>query len=190
MIKKKRLKKNIKQTCLANNIKRPAVFLDRDGTINHDKGYTHRFSDFKFRPNVIRGLKYLSKKKYLIFIVTNQAGIAKGKFKLWHLIKLHKQIINYLKKKNIHINEIQYCPYHPNAVIKAFKKNTQYRKPGNLMIKKILSKWNINLKKSFMIGDQKSDLQAARKSKLYYEFVKKNFYKQVKKIDKKKVSNY
>ena len=65
---------------LINYLRKSAVFLDRDGTINYDKGYTYKFSQFKFRPYVLKGLKYLSKKKYLIFIVTNQAGIAKGKF--------------------------------------------------------------------------------------------------------------
>ena len=60
------------------NLRQLAVFLDRDGTINHDYGYVSKFSNFKFRPHVIKGLKYLSKKKYLIFIVTNQAGLAKG----------------------------------------------------------------------------------------------------------------
>ncbi len=173
-----------------NSIKKPAVFLDRDGTINYDKGYTHKFSEFKFRPQVIKGLKYLSRKKYLIFIVTNQAGIAKGKFKLSDLIGLHKKLISYLKKRNIFINEIQFCPYHPKAKIKMYRKKTSYRKPGNLMIRKIFKKWNINIKKSFMIGDQKSDELAAKKSKLYYEYVKNNFYKQVKRLDKRIVNNY
>ena len=171
---------------IIKSIKNHAVFLDRDGTINYDKGYTHKFSKFKFRPHVIKGLKYLSRKKYLIFIVTNQAGIAKGKFKLSDLMNLHKKLIFYLKKRNIFINEIQFCPYHPKAKIKMYRKKTGYRKPGNLMIKKIFKKWNINIKKSFMIGDQKSDELAARKSKLYYEYVKRNFYDQVKRI----VNNY
>ena len=175
---------------LRNFLKKPAVFLDRDGTINYDDGYTYKFSEFKFRPHVIRGLKYLSKKKYLIFIVTNQAGIAKNKFKLSDLIKLNRQIKNYLLKKRIIINDIQFCPYHPNATVKIYKKNTPLRKPGNLMIRKIFKNWNINLKKSFMIGDQKSDEIAARKSKLYYENVKKNFYDQVKNIDRKIFNNY
>ena len=79
--------------------KKPAVFLDRDGTINYDYGYVHKFSEFKFRPFVIKGLRYLSKRKYLIFIVTNQAGIAKGKFRLSDLDKLHKiMFFLYLKK--------------------------------------------------------------------------------------------
>ena len=81
--------------------KKPAAFLDRDGTINYDYGYIYKFSEFKFRPHVIKGLQYLSKKKYLLFIVTNQAGIAKGKFKLHDLIKLNNQLKKYLiKKKN------------------------------------------------------------------------------------------
>ena len=169
---------------------RPAVFLDRDGTINHDYGYVYKFSDFKFRPYVIKGLKYLSKKKYLIFIVTNQAGIAKGKFKTSDLKKLHSKIKKYLIKKNIYITGIEYCPYHPNAKIKIYKKKTNFRKPGNLMIQKIKNKWNLNLTNSFMLGDKKTDQQAAKKSRLYFEYVKNNFYLQIKKIEKKIISSY
>ena len=72
--------------------KKKAVFLDRDGTINYDFGYVHKYSDFRFRPFVIKGLKYLMEKKYLIFIVTNQAGIAKGKFKVSDLLILHNKV--------------------------------------------------------------------------------------------------
>ena len=169
--------------------KRPAVFLDRDGTINYDYGYVHKFSDFKFRPHVIEGLKYLSRKKYLIFVVTNQAGVGKGKFKLSDLLLLHKKLRKFLKRKKIIINEIEYCPYHPNAKIKKYKKKTNFRKPGNLMIKKILKKWDINIKESFMLGDKKSDKIAADKSKLYYQHVRSNFYLQVKKIERKLTSS-
>ena len=124
--------------------KKPAVFLDRDGTINYDYGYTYLFTKFKFRPFVIKGLQYLSHKKYLIFIVTNQAGIAKDKFKIKDLHKLHKQLLRYFKKKNIIINKIEYCPYHPRAKILAYRKKTALRKPGNLMLKKIFKKWKID----------------------------------------------
>ena len=170
--------------------KRPAIFLDRDGTINYDKGYTYKFSEFKFRPYVIKGLKYLTKKKYLIFIITNQAGIAKGKFKLSDLINLHKKIKKFLYNKNIIISEIQYCPYHPRARIKIYRKRSNLRKPGNLMIKRIYNKWKINPKNAFMIGDRKSDKMAAKKSKLYFEYVKNNFYKQIINIEKKIINNY
>ncbi len=175
---------------LKKYLKKSAVFLDRDGTINYDKGYTYKFSKFRFRPYVLNGLKYLTKKRYLIFIITNQSGIAKGKFKLHDLLKLNKQLINYLSKENILINEIQYCPYHPRATIKKYKKKTSLRKPGNLMIKNILKKWSIDIKKSFMIGDENKDKIAAKKSNLYFEFVDNNFYRQVKRIEKKLSNNY
>jgi len=170
--------------------RKSAVFLDRDGTINYDYGYVHKFSNFKFRPQVIKGLKYLSKRKYLIFIVTNQAGVAKGKFKLSDLLLLHKKLKIFLKKKSITINSIEYCPYHPKAKIKKYRRKTNYRKPGNLMIKKILKKWKIDFNKSFMMGDKISDKIAARKSNLYYENVKDNFYLQIRKIEKKLINNY
>ena len=172
-----------------NKYKLQAVFLDRDGTINYDSGYTHKFSNFKFRPKVIDGLRFLSKKNFLIFIVTNQAGIAKGKFKISDLNKLHMKLKKNLKKKNITVNEIQYCPYHPKAIIKKYQKITNLRKPGNLMIKNILKKWNVDLKRSFMLGDMPSDKLAAKRSNLYFEYVKSNFLQQVKKIEKK-ISNY
>ena len=173
-----------------NMLKKKAIFLDRDGTINYDYGYVHKFSDFKFRKNVIKGLKYLTKKRYLIFIVTNQAGIAKGKFKIKDLIILHKKLRHFLKKRNIIINDIEYCPYHPLGIIKRYRKKTSYRKPGNLMIKKLIKKWKISYKRSFMIGDKNSDRIAARKSKLYYEYAKKDFLKQVKNIDGKIFNSY
>ena len=181
-MRKKKFKRKINQS---KYLARPAVFLDRDGTINYDYGYVYKFSKFKFRPYVIKGLKYLSKKKYFIFIITNQAGVAKGKFKLLDLLKLHDKLKKYLKKRKIIINDIKFCPYHPKAKIKIYKKITGYRKPGNLMIKEILKKWNVDIKKSFMLGDKKSDKVAAKKSKLYYEYVSNNFFHQVKKIEKR-----
>ena len=180
---------NRRKVKLANSLRKPAVFLDRDGTINYDEGYTYKFSEFRFRPYILRGLKYLTKKKYLIFIVTNQAGIAKNKFKLKDLLKLHRKLLIYFNRRSIIINDIQFCPYHPKAKIKSYRKKTAYRKPGNLMIKKILKNWNIDLKKSFMIGDRKSDKIAAKKSNLYFEYVKNNFYNQVKSIEKKITNN-
>lgn len=161
---------------------KPAIFLDRDGVINYDNGYTHLFKNFKFKPNVIKALKLIQNKNYYIFIITNQAGIGKGIFKIEDFFKLHKQINNFLMKKHIHINDIKFCPYHPKAKIKKYKKKTNLRKPGNLMILDIIKNWNINLKKSFMIGDKFSDKLAAKKSNIYFEFDKNDLYKQSLKI--------
>ena len=81
--------------------KKICAFLDRDGVINFDKGYIENFSKIKFRKGVIQGLRKITKKKYLIFIITNQAGIAKGFIKYNELVKLNKKLINFLKKKKI-----------------------------------------------------------------------------------------
>jgi D,D-heptose 1,7-bisphosphate phosphatase len=165
---------------------KPAIFLDRDGVINYDRdGYTYKFENFKFKPNILRTLKYLSFKKNYIFIVTNQAGIAKGHFSEKQFLTLHKKIKIYLVNKNIFINEVKYCPFHKNAKIIKYKKNSLLRKPGNLMIKQLLKNWPINKKYSFMIGDQKSDKLAAKKSNLHFEYPRKDFFNQILKIKKK-----
>lgn len=163
---------------------KPAIFLDRDGVINYDSGYVHKFSKFKYRKKVIQALKYISNKKCYIFIVTNQAGIGRKKFKLSDFENLHKELKKDFLKKNITINDLRYSPFHPDAKIKKYKKNSGYRKPGNLMIKDLLKNWPINVKKSFMIGDQKTDQICAENSNIYFEYVEKNMLTQMKRLTK------
>ena len=102
-------------------MKKKAVFLDRDGVINFDHGYVHKFSDFKLRPGVVKGLKLLIKKNFNIFIITNQAGIAKKKFTLNDFIKLHKKIKNF-SGKNINFDDVQFSPFHRDGKIKKYKR--------------------------------------------------------------------
>ena len=167
---------------LKNYFYRPAAFLDRDGVINYDKGYVYKKNDFKFRKGVLEGLKFLIKKRYYIFIVTNQAGIAKGLFKDSDFKKLHLYLKTHLSTKNIYFDDVQYCPYHPKGKIKKYKKKSSLRKPGNQMIKNILKNWLVDKSKSFMIGDKISDELCAKKSKVYFSYAKTNFLNQVKKI--------
>ena len=142
----------------------------------------YKFKDFKFKPGVLEGLKYLIKKNYYIFIVTNQAGIAKKKFTEKDFFNLHIKIKEKLSKQNIYFDDVQYSPFHQNAKIKKYKKNSSTRKPGNKLIENIKLNWDIDLKKSFMIGDQISDKIAAKKSNLEFFYVKENFLTQIKKI--------
>jgi len=160
--------------------RKPAAFLDRDGVINFDYGYVSKIKNFKFRQGVLRGLKYLIKKNYYIFIVTNQAGIGKNIFSEKQFLELHKNINKKLKKFGIFFNDVQYSPFHPKAKIKKYRKNSYLRKPGNKMIENIKCNWDINLEKSFMIGDKKSDQLAAKKSGLNFHYAEQNFYKQIK----------
>jgi D-glycero-D-manno-heptose 1,7-bisphosphate phosphatase len=178
--------KNIKKI-----LKKPAVFFDRDGVVNYDYGYVHKFKDFKFRPGILKSLKYLSQKKVYIFIVTNQAGIGKKIFKEKDFYTLHKKIKDFLVQKNIFINDVIFSPFHPKAKIKKYKKNSLFRKPGNLMIEKLFSNWELDRRRSFMIGDTKKDQAAAKKSKIYFEYPNKNIFNQITGICKKLgINNY
>tara|TARA_B110001452_G_scaffold182445_1_gene153264 strand:- start:375 stop:1553 length:1179 start_codon:yes stop_codon:yes gene_type:complete len=172
----------ISEAKLQRYFKRPAAFLDRDGVINHDTGYVYKTKDFKFRSKVIEGLKYLIKKNYYIFLVTNQAGIAKGYFKKTDLYKLHNYLKMILSKKDIFFDDVQYSPFHPKGKIKLYRIKSNLRKPGNQMIKNIYKKFLVDKKKSFMLGDKLSDKNCAKKSKIKFYYAEKNFLKQIKKI--------
>ena len=158
---------------------RPAIFLDRDGVINVDKGYTHKVKDFIIKKNIIKLLKKYQHTHYF-FIVTNQSGIARGFYKVEDFFKFQKHIKNYLSNNEIFINDFEFCPHHPNGNIKKYTKNCKCRKPNNLMIKKLQKRWPINLKKSFFIGDNISDKVCAEKSNLKYLNYTKNLFNRVK----------
>jgi D-glycero-D-manno-heptose 1,7-bisphosphate phosphatase len=116
--------------------------------------------------------------------VTNQAGIAKGYFSEKDFISLHQQIKKFLIKKKIYISDVKYSPYHKDSRIPKYKKNSQLRKPGNLMIRQLFKEWPIIKNKSFMIGDKNSDKLAATKSKVYFEYPQNNIFQQIKRIEK------
>ncbi len=161
---------------------KPAIFLDRDGTINHDTGYTYLPNKFKFINGTIKALRKLSLSNYYLFIVTNQAGIAKKKFRIKDFYNLQNYLKKKFIKKNIYINDIRFCPYHPNAKLLKYKRTTNYRKPGNLMLESIKKRWDIDIKKSYMVGDKKSDKIAAKKSELKFLYLNKNLYLTLKNI--------
>ena len=167
---------------LLKKFSKKAVFLDRDGVINYDKGHVHKLKDFKFKKGVLKGLKFLIKKNYYIFIVTNQAGIAKGMYTENDFIKFHRQIKTKLQKLNIFFDDVQYSPFHPKATIKIYKRNSLMRKPGNKMIQNIKFNWDLNSKKSFMIGDKVTDMMAARSSRIKFFYPAPNFYEQIKSL--------
>jgi D-glycero-D-manno-heptose 1,7-bisphosphate phosphatase len=136
-----------------------AIFLDRDGVINR-KGsgyYIFREEEFLFNKGVTDALKYFISKGYLLIVITNQGGIAKGIYTLAHLEKLHNYMKNKLKASDIELNDIFYCPHHPDI------SSCHCRKPGTLMFEQAIAKHNIDPKTSFMIGDSDIDMQAAKK---------------------------
>ena len=157
------------------------AFLDRDGVINQDKGYISKISDFKIYPGVGKAISLLNKKNYLVIIITNQSGIGRGLIKIKELENLHNYLKKKIKKDGAKIDDIFYCPFHPEFGRGKYKKKSNDRKPGDGMIRKAIKKWKIDTKKSFMIGDKISDKIAAKKAKIKFFYKKeKNLNTQMK----------
>ena len=134
-----------------------AVFLDRDGVINVDKGYVHKIEDFEFTKGAIKALKYFQSLGYMLIIVTNQSGIGRGYYTLKDFQKLTTWMKNRLKADGIEIKEVYFCPHSPDE-------KCTCRKPEPGMILKAAKDYDIDLKKSWMIGDKKSDIEAAKRA--------------------------
>ena len=163
------------------------VFLDRDGVLNktNKKKYIGKIKDYIWIPGAKKALKLLSDLNYKIIIVTNQSGVARGLFPISDVHKLHKFLKNQCLENGIKIYKIFFCPYHPEGIIPKYSIKSNLRKPNNGMFKLAQKKINIDLKKSFMIGDQISDMKFAKKSKIKgYLFKKKNLFNFVKWIFK------
>ncbi len=136
-----------------------AVFLDRDGTINTDEhGYINKPEDLHLYPFAAEAISKLNKMGYFVFVVTNQAGVAYGYFKIEDVEKINAKMIKDLARGNAEIDDIFYSPFHIKGVIKPFNIESEDRKPGIGMFQKAKEKYDFNTKGSFMIGDRYSDI--------------------------------
>lgn len=158
------------------------IIFDRDGVINENLGYVGSIKNFKWCQGAIAAIKYFNKKKYNIFIVTNQSGVARGFFSEKKVKILHQFIKDQLSKNHCYINQIYYCPFHPQAKIKKYKRDSINRKPKIGLFLQIKKNWFINNKNTYMIGDQYSDMEFAKNCKIKgFLFNEKNLFKFVKK---------
>ncbi len=137
-----------------------AVFLDRDGTINKDTHYIDTPERIEVLNNTIEGLKQLQSKGFLLIIVTNQSGIARGYFTENTLKKINQRLVNILRKEGVKIDGVYYAPYHKNSIYKKYLKGAEFRKPEPGMLLKAAKDFNIDLSASYMIGDSESDMGA------------------------------
>lgn len=134
-----------------------AAFLDRDGVINFERGdYSYHIDHFSINDGVFESLKLLQQKGYLLIIITNQGGIAKGRYTMDDVEVLHQYMLNEFEKHGISITEIYYCQHH-SVVEKCL-----CRKPGSLMLEKAVARFNIDKQQSFFIGDNERDMLAAQ----------------------------
>jgi D-glycero-D-manno-heptose 1,7-bisphosphate phosphatase len=131
-----------------------ALFLDRDGIINEDYGYVSTIEEFKFIDGIFELLHFFIQKNYTLFIVTNQSGIGRGYYESSDFEKLSTWMLAEFKKQNIHIESVHHCHHAP-------EENCFCRKPAIGMVDAILFEHNIDLEKSWLIGDKQSDINLA-----------------------------
>lgn len=161
-----------------------AIFLDRDGTINVEKDYIYKSEDLVFEEGTIEALKTFKNLGYILIVVSNQSGIARGYFTEKDLNIFNNNMNEILKKNGVEITEFYCCPHHPDG-IGEYKKVCECRKPNNKMIEDAIKKYNIDREKSYMIGDKTSDIGAGLKSNLKTVLVKTGYgLKDMEKIDK------
>jgi len=140
---------------------RPAAFLDRDGVINVDHGYTYRVEHLEFTPTAVEGIRLLNQADYRVLVVTNQSGVARGLYGIADVEAFHAHMNAALGQGGAHIDDFYYCPYHPQGTVAEFAIEHEDRKPGAGMIRRAMRDWNICAEGSFLIGDKSSDAESA-----------------------------
>jgi D,D-heptose 1,7-bisphosphate phosphatase len=139
-----------------------AIFLDRDGTINEDFGYVYKIKDLKFISGAIEGLERMQKLSYKLIVVTNQSGIARGKYTEEDYFVFRKEMHNQLKKQEVFIDAEYFCPHNIEGTVKKYKIDCNCRKPKIGMLEQAAKDFNLDLKNCWMIGDTLSDIETGK----------------------------
>jgi len=140
---------------------RPAVFLDRDGTINEQMGYINHLSRFHLLPGVAEAIRRLNERGIPVLVVTNQSGLARGYFPRTLLAKVHERLAEDLAAEGARVDGIYVCPHHPEAKREEYRVVCDCRKPKTGLFETAAAEHDIDLSSSFVVGDRWSDLKAA-----------------------------
>src|SRR5262245_27275309 len=139
---------------------KPAAFLDRDGVLNIDVGYLHAPSACEWTEGAHEAVRELNDRGYFVFVVTNQAGVARGFFDEGAVRNRHMWMNWKLAQSGARIDAFYYCPHHPEAGIGSYRQLCDCRKPKPGMILKALTEWTVDVSRSFLIGDKQTDIDA------------------------------
>jgi D-glycero-D-manno-heptose 1,7-bisphosphate phosphatase len=140
---------------------RPAAFLDRDGVLNRDTGYVWRPEDFEWLPGAKAAIKLLNQAGYLVVVITNQSGVARGLYGEEDVQRLHRWMNQELGRTGAHIDAFYYCPHHPSEGRAPYRRRCDCRKPAPGMLRQAMREHPIDRDASFMVGDKDIDLEAA-----------------------------
>lgn len=144
------------------SMKNRAVFLDRDGTINVDKGFAYKMEDFEFIDGAIEAIRLLNESNFRVLVVSNQSGIGRGYFTEEDLQRLHRFISEELVKHGAWIDKFYYCPHHPEATIERYRAKCECRKPRSGLLEQAIEDFDIDVYQSFLVGDSLRDIEAGR----------------------------
>lgn len=145
-------------------MKRTAVFLDRDGVLNRDVNYLHRPEDFIWLEGAQAAVRYLNQQGYLVIVVTNQSGVARGYYSEAAVNYLHNWMNEQLEQIDAHIDAFYYCPHHPDGIVGQYRQCCACRKPEPGLILQAIDEWSIDVAGSLLIGDNRRDVEAAERA--------------------------
>ena len=162
------------QVVLEQIFDKKTVFLDRDGVINYDYGYVHSKKKFVWKKNIIKFIKFLNDNDFYTIVISNQSGVGRGYYSINKVFKLHEWINKELNIKGAHIDDFFIACYFKNSKEYSSLREFKRRKPNTGMIDDAIRKWKINKNKSLLIGDQLTDIQAAKNSKIKHSILLNN----------------
>ena len=144
----------------SGSIQKKAVFLDRDGVINEESNYAYRLDQLALIPHAADAIRLLNDHQFLVVVITNQAGIARGYFPESRIPEVHARLDELLAPHGAAIDRYEYCPHHPVEGIGSYKIDCNCRKPKPGMLTSAATELNIDLTRSLMIGDRLGDIEA------------------------------
>lgn len=140
---------------------KPAVFLDRDGTINEQMGYINHPSRFVLIPEAASGIRMLNRSGFLVIVVSNQSGVARGYFPVDLVHRVHELMERELASRDAYLDGVFFCPHHPGGEVEEYKVRCGCRKPASGMIEEAESRFHIDMSRSYVVGDRFSDMELA-----------------------------
>jgi D-glycero-D-manno-heptose 1,7-bisphosphate phosphatase len=143
-------------------LRRRALFLDRDGVVNVDHGYVGTRDRFEWMPGAREAIRAATGAGWHVFVVTNQSGVARGHYDEAAVAELHAWMTDEVRRAGGTIDDIRYCPYHEEAVVPAYRRASDWRKPAPGMLLDLMRAWELDPARCVLIGDQESDMAAAK----------------------------